>query len=220
MQNTEGICDSVESLGKLVNYKAEEVIYVPGNIGNTLYFISKGKVKLSHLDQSGRRLTLAVLKAGDFFGEMVFADARRELEAQALEDSVILTIDGRKFLNFAKEVPEVMLKLVGLFLRRIQRAQQRLKDLAFKDLEARLARTLLRLSRGYGRRTAEGTEISLKLTHQALSELVGSTRESVSLALKRLQKEGMLYKRGFRVIIKDKAALKRRAALIYNPDAL
>lgn len=214
MQNAEGICDGVEGLGKLVNYKAAEVIYRPCQTGDTLYFISEGKVKISYLDQSGRRLTLAILKAGDFFGEMLFVDNHRELEAQALEDSVILTIDGRKFLNFAKEVPEAMLKLVGLFLRRIQRAQQRLKDLAFKDLEACLARTLLRLSREHGHRTAEGIAISLKLTHQELAELVGSTRESVTLALNRLQREGMLDKRGPCVIIKDKAALRRRAAFI------
>lgn len=213
MQNAEGICDSIEGLGELMRYEEGEAIYVPCNRGNAIYFISEGKVKISYLDHSGRRLTLAVLKAGDFFGEMLFVDNHRELEAQALEDSVILTIDGRKFLNFAKEVPEAMMKLVGLFLRRIQRAQQRLKDLAFKDLEACLARTLLRLSREHGHRTAEGIEISLKLTHQQLAELVGSTRESVTLAVNRLQREGMLDKRGFCVIIKDKAALKRRAAL-------
>lgn len=217
MQNAQEICDSIKGLGKLINYKEGEAIYVPCSRGRAIYFISKGKVKISHLDRSGRRLTLAILKAGDLFGE--FFSGHRELEARALEDSVLLAIDGRRFLHFAKTRPEALLKLMWLLLRRIQRAQQKLKDLAFKDIETSLARTFLRLSQEYGYNTPDGIEISLKLTHQELSELVGSTRESVTLALKCLEREGLLDKRGFSVIIKDEAGLKRRAALIASPCA-
>ena len=213
MQNAQEIYAQIESLGKPENYKAGETIYVPDKIGDSFYFIREGRVKISYLDPSGRRLTLAILKAGDFFGEMAFVDWYRALEARALEDSIILAIDCRRFWSAAKGKPDAMLKLVVLFLRRIQRAQQRLKELAFNDLEACLARTLLRLSREHGRRADGDIQIELRLTHQELSELVGSSRESATVALNRLEREGLLEKRGFSVIIKDKAGLKRRAAL-------
>lgn len=217
MQNERELYADIGGLGKLVSYKANETVYVPCNAGDAIYFISQGKIKLSHLDQSGRRLTLALLKEGDFFGEWCLVDNHRELEARALEDCVVLAINGKRFTSFAKDKPQTLLKLMGLFLQRIQRAQHKLRDLAFQDLETSLARTLLRLSRAYGRRTAEGIQIELKLTHQELSELVGSTRESVTMALNRLEREGLLDKQGFSVIIKDQAGLKRRAALIASP---
>ncbi|NIV38935.1 MAG: cyclic nucleotide-binding domain-containing protein, partial [Anaerolineae bacterium] len=70
------------------------IIYQPGDIDNSVYYIKEGKVKLAYLDESGRKLTLDILSAGEIFGEMVLIGQRqRELLAQVLQDARIYEIE-------------------------------------------------------------------------------------------------------------------------------
>ncbi len=111
-----------------------------------------------------------------------------------------------------------MIELLKLFVRRTEEVQERLKEMVFKDLETRLARILLHLVRHHGRKAQDRWEVDLKITHQEIAELVGGTRENVTMLLNRFEAEGLIAKQRYYLAILDFEGLLKRAAL--DPEQL
>lgn len=196
-----------QSNGKF--YQKDEMIYQPGDPDDSIYFIKQGKVKLAYLDESGRRLTLAILGEGQIFGEMaLIGERRRELLAQVLQDAVIYKIDRHRFLRLIEQKPHLALELIEIFGRRAREVERKLEDLVFKDIPTRLSRQLLKLIDEHGEDTQEGVQIGFKITHKELADLIGSARENTTSALNRLAKDGILDKRRYHIIVKDEEKLK------------
>jgi CRP-like cAMP-binding protein len=193
-------------------YEKDEIVYQPGDIDNSVYYIKEGKVKLAYLDESGRKLTLDILSQGEIFGEMVLIGQRqRELLAQVLQDARIYEIEKGQFLELMEREPWLALKILELFGQRTREIEQKLEDLVFKDIPTRLSRQLLKLIEEHGERTAEGVQINFKITHKELADMIGSARENTTSALNLLEREGILDKRRYRIIIKDEDKLKEKS---------
>ncbi len=195
-------------------YHKGEVIYQPGDVDDSLYYIESGKVKLAYLDESGRKLTLTILGEGEIFGEMVLIGRRkRDLMAQVLQDAVIYEIERTRFLGLLREKPELALEVMELFGRRTEELERKLEDLVFKDIPTRLSRQILKLIEEHGIRTREGIQIDFKITHKELADLIGSARENTTSALNRLAREGILDKKRYRIIVKDEERLKEKSGI-------
>ncbi len=186
-------------------YKRGEIIYLPGDPNTTVYFLKKGRVKLAYLDERGRRLTLAICRPGQPFGELVLSDRREphRFIAQALEDCELCLIFKDDLVRFAQERPYLSLRLTKWVGEQLRELQCKLEDLIFKDVPTRLARLLERLAREEGQPTPAGIEIALKLTHQEIAELIGSTRETTTLLLNQLRRAGVIKRRRGRLIVTD-----------------
>ncbi len=193
-------------------YKRGEPIYVPYEPSDSIFLIETGKVKLSYI--SGRRkLTMATLGSGELFGEMTLAgEPHRELRAEALEDSSIWVINRSDFLKLAQGNPLILREVIKLFTHRLSQVRRKLTRLAFKDLETRLSRLLLSLAKEFGEKTKEGRVIGNRITHQELAELIGCTRTSVTTCLNQLEEEGIITKRKYQIIIKDRTKLAHKAS--------
>ncbi len=195
-------------------YRKGDVIYQPGDIDDSLYYIHSGKVKLAYLDESGRKLTLTILGEGEIFGEMVLIGRKeRDLLAQVLQDAVIYEIERSRFLELLREKPELALEVMELFGRRTQEIERKLEDLVFKDIPTRLSRQILKLIEEHGVETREGVQIDFKITHKELADLIGSARENTTSALNRLAREGILDKKRYRIIVKDEERLKEKSGI-------
>lgn len=195
-----------------VYFAKGELIYQPGDVGNTIYHIKEGKVKLAYLDESGRKLTLSILGKGEFFGEMVLiGDKKREFLAQVLQDAALYEIKEGKFLEFVGKNPTLALGVIQLFGRRTREIERKLEDLVFKDIPTRLSRQLLKLIKEHGKETKSGVQINFKITHKELADLIGSARENTTTALNRFAKEGILDKRRYEIIVKDEEKLKEKS---------
>ena len=213
--NSKIIQEELAKFCPVVNYREGEVIYSPPQRDTAAYFIQRGRVKLYHLDESGKRLTLAILAEGNLFGEMaLLGGAHRESSAEALEDSTCWVIEREKLITRARNYPGLVVDLLRLFLQRMSEIQERLKEMVFKDLETRLARTLLHLAQKHGHRDRSRWEIDIKITHQELAELVGGTRENVTMILNRFEAEGLIAKQRFQISITDPEDLADRASLL------
>lgn len=213
--NSKILQEELAKFCQLVTYREGEVIYQPCQRETAAYFIRQGRVKLYHLDESGKRLTLAILGEGNLFGEMaLLGDGHRESSAEALEDSTCWVIPRDKLVTRAKTSADLVLHLLELFLRRMSEMQERLKEMVFRDLETRLARTLLNLAQRHGHRQRGRWEIDLKITHQELAELVGGTRENVTMILNRFEAEGLIAKQRFQIAITDPEELAERACWV------
>jgi len=188
-----------------------ETIYHPGSTSTSVYFVEKGRVKLAYLDESGKKLTLAILDTGEIFGEMcLVGETHRRHLATAIEDTEVRCVSKKAFFDAVTENPEHLLLLIRHFATRVREYEETLEDLAFRDIQARLSKQLLKLSEDYGVETKDGILIGFPVTHKELADMIGSARENTTLALNRFEREGILNKSRYKIVIKNEAGLRQK----------
>lgn len=200
---------------KDVEYKSGQSIYLPGDPSDALYLLKEGKVKLSYLDESGKRLTLFILQSGQLFGEMALSEGRtRNLMAETLTDVTLCMFHRVDFIEFLNAYPELALKVIKLMGQRRYEIEQKIEDLIFRSIPARLARLLLKLAREFGEPFNGWKRLTLRLTHYELANLIGATRESTTAEVNRFEEMGLI-SRGLKkhIVILDEEKLKAVASV-------
>ena len=198
-------------LGDLIDVDRGDTIYHPGTPSSSVYIVESGRVKLAYLDESGKKLTLTIVDVGEIFGEMcLVGEKHRRHLATAIEETVLRCVDRKIFMKLIGEDPATLQQLVQHFAARMREFEETLEDLAFRDIQARLSRQLLKLSDEYGVETKEGILIGLSVTHKELADMIGSARENTTLALNRFAREGILDKSRYRIVIKNQASLRKK----------
>jgi CRP/FNR family transcriptional regulator, cyclic AMP receptor protein len=157
-----------------------------------VYFIESGQVKLLMLSPEGRECLLAIHAAGDIFGELYLSGLGARLEtATAMEETVLKEIPCPKF--FARLSRDALFEgFVRYLAVRIADQQQIITNLVMMDSEQRLGKTLLRLARTLGKKDPRSIRIELKISHEELSEMVGTTRPRISLFMQRFRNLGLI----------------------------
>jgi CRP/FNR family cyclic AMP-dependent transcriptional regulator len=193
-------------------YRKGSILFVQGEEGERCFAIVSGTVKLSAYHDDGREVVLAVLGAGDVFGELaLFDDAPRSADASALEDAELISLD-RKGLNEAiARNPEIASALLRVLGRRLRQSNEAFQDIAFFDVPGRVARRLADLADTYGVEAEEGVMIDIFLSQESLAQMVGATRESVNKALALLKRRGLVARAGKRYYVSDVSKLRSRA---------
>ena len=183
----------LESRSRSRKFPRKCPIYLPADEAQAVLLLAVGRVKICSFTADGKQAILAFIEPGELFGELaLFAPGEREEYAEAVEASTVILIPGEEIHRLMERHPDISLgitKLMGLRRRRIER---RLKYLLFRSNRERLVHLLLELAEIYGRRTEDGIALSIKLSHQDLANVVGSTRETVTVVLGELQAEGFL----------------------------
>jgi CRP-like cAMP-binding protein len=184
---------------QFVTFRKNATIFVQGDVAESLFFIQKGRVKLSVVSGSGKEAILGILTDNDFLGESALANRRPRMStATALSDCLMLRID-RKAMNLAMAQDATLASLfVGHLLERNLRHQEDLADQLINPSEKRLARLLMLLAE------SDGTEnIIPKVSQVTLAEMVGTTRSRVSFFLNRFRKLGFIqYKYNARDVLR------------------
>lgn len=174
-------------------FAAQEVIYLPADKANAVLAVISGRVKLCQVTRDGRESILAFIEPGEIFGELCLIDAaEREELAIATTASVVVLIPRDKLqtlIDRHAELAQGVTKLLGLRRLRIER---RLRSLLFRPVRERLVQLLLELAGDHGVTTAQGIAIRVKLSHQDLASIIGSSRESVTTTLGELQESGLV----------------------------
>jgi CRP-like cAMP-binding protein len=191
-------------------FAKREIIYFPDDPGQTILLLARGRVKIKAVTPDGRESIFAFIEAGEVFGELAIVDVepRREY-AEAVDDSLVLAIPREDVLWLMGRRPAVALRVTKLLGFRRRRIENRLRNILFRSTRERTIALVLELLDEHGRRTADGGwELKLKLSHQELANLIGATRESVTLALGRLQREKLIavHRRTIRVPDRSKLA--------------
>lgn len=175
------------------SYSKKSIIFHEGDYGDTLYIIKNGRIKIAKVAIDGREKTLCILQPGDFFGEMaIFDNLPRSATAEAVDNDIqLLAISKSDFERLIHEQPSISLRIMKDLTRRIRQVNQQVEDLAFKDVHGRVASTLYNLLNTEEK--IRGVKVNrLRMTHQDLANMVGSSRETVTRALNRLQDEGAI----------------------------
>ncbi|UCD56888.1 MAG: Crp/Fnr family transcriptional regulator [Candidatus Hydrogenedentota bacterium] len=194
-------------------FRMKQFIFMPHDPRARLYAILSGRVKLTQVSSEGKELVLCVLGKGDVFGELcLFDEGPHSTLATALEDAEIITIrcsDLAKFMAADPALVTAVGKHVGV---RIRTLEQKLSDLVFKDVAQRLASLIVDLARDYGEKMPSGEYvIEMKITHQDLAGLIGSTRETTTTTLNQFRDKGLIdFQRG-RIVVCNMERLKETA---------
>jgi len=172
-------------------------VYALDDPAADVYVVLKGRVKIMRSSPEGARKIVSICYGGEIFGEMALAgdevEARRSDEAVALDTTRVALIRVADFWGAARRDPSLVCDAMRHLTRRLAEAHSQIESLVFDNNHHRLARSLLRLSD----EAARAGESSVRLTHEELAELIGSTREVVTGMMIEFRQRGLIdYKRG------------------------
>jgi len=182
------------------------VFYQPDDISEVLFLIRQGRVQLYRISPEGKKLVIATLGSGAVFGEMaLLGQQMHNTFAEALEDCQIVVMSRTDLERLILAKPIVGLRMLEITGRRLSEAEERLDDMAFKGIPARLASLLLRLA------ADRGADVITGLTHQDLAETIGTYRETATQVLNDMKAEGLIQIGRKRIDILDPARLQALA---------
>ena len=182
---------------------------ISGDPGRSLFFVHGGRIKVSKVTRDGKSLTLAYCGPSEIFGETCLIDGGPRAEmAEAVENALLTEVERADFERLVGTHPGLGLATTKLMVARRRDLENKVEALVFRDVTSKLAELLVKLAGEYGVDDARGTLVALKITHQELANLIGSTRETVSLTLSQFKRKRMIATEGRKVIISDTEALR------------
>jgi CRP-like cAMP-binding protein len=203
--------ESMQELSRITSMRdipKNQPIYFPQEPSNSIFFLKKGRVKLTRISNDGKEMILALVTKGEVFGEMAYLDeAERKEFATSLDDCLVCAINKNEFKEFVDRNPELNLRITKLIGLKLKKYSERIEELVFKDAEQRLVSFLLRLADENGKQIGDEIFVKPFLKHQDIAELTATSRQTVNSILTDLREK--------KVINFD-----RKKLIIYNREKL
>jgi CRP/FNR family cyclic AMP-dependent transcriptional regulator len=175
----------------IADYRKDRMVFSQGDPADTVFYILKGKVKLTVVSRNGKEAVIAILAAGDFFGEgCIVGQPLRMASAYALSECSIVQLAKVAMIRVLHDEPAFSEVFVHHLLSRNIRIEEDLVDQLFNSSEKRLARVLLLLA-NFGK-DGKPQLVIPKLSQETLAEIVGTTRQRVNFFMNRFRKMGFI----------------------------
>ena len=202
---------AMSKMASMLSASKNQIIYFPEDASGSIYFLKQGKVKISKYSESGKEIILAILGPGELFGELGITDQTQQRKefAEVTEDALICSLSIEELQHMLKANSNFNLQITKLIGLRLRKVQTRLESLCFKSAEDRIKNFILELSNDYGRDILGSgeKEIRLNLTHQDISKLTATSRQTVTSVMSELEKNGSIIYDRHRILIKEKKNL-------------
>lgn len=197
---------------KPLSYKKGGTILRAGEEPRVIFYLKKGFIRLYSTSGSGEELTLIIFRPGDVFPLMwAIAKTPNTYFLEAMTDAVLLRANREKFMDFMLRNPDALFFLTSEILGRLGRLLKRMEYLAFGDASNKIASILVICAERFGRKVEKSVVIEVPLTHYDIATLVGMTRETASIEMKRLEKKGLISYWRRRIAVKNLRGLKRES---------
>ncbi|MCH7497470.1 MAG: Crp/Fnr family transcriptional regulator [Candidatus Marinimicrobia bacterium] len=171
----------------------KEVVYFPEEPSNTIYLLKSGKIKISRISPDGQTVTLALLGAGEIFGESaILGQETHQNIAEVVEDAVICAMDRAAFQELLENSNALSRRVRSHLGLRIRKVEAQVEDLVFKDAHQRVVSFLVRYVRDFGKKMVDLWEVRPFLTHQDIAELTATSRQTVNAILNELKSDGKI----------------------------
>ena len=171
----------------------KEVVYFPEEPSNTIYLIKSGKIKISRISSDGQTITLALLGAGEIFGESaILGQETHQNIAEVVEDAVICAMDRAAFQELLENSNALSRRVRSHLGLRIRKVEAQIEDLVFKDAHQRVVSFLVRYVQDFGKKMVDLWEVRPFLTHQDIAELTATSRQTVNAILNELKSDGKI----------------------------
>lgn len=187
----------IDAMAPMSRVQKGAIIISPDTENQNLYFLKQGRVRLFKVNEDGKQLTIGLLGKGNIFGETeTFSTGSGSAYVEAIDDALVCVLGKKDFEILLMKRPQVALKMVSILTQRIRESEEMLENLAFRDVRYRLLYLLAKLAKSFGEQSsserAPFTKLDLNLSHQELANMIGATRESVSVTLSQLAKDGFV----------------------------
>jgi CRP/FNR family transcriptional regulator, cyclic AMP receptor protein len=193
-------------------FEAGDTIFLMGALNNSMMAVLKGEVKISVTSAEGKEIMLAIVHAGEVFGEIAMLDGKpRSADAKALTTCDLAIVDRRDVLAALERTPAAWSGLVEVLCSRMRRTDQHLVEVAFLELPTRLANALLRIVDAERVKSADLAGTECHLSQAELATIVGAARESVNKYLHAWQRTGIVQIERRVIKIANRAALEALA---------
>jgi CRP-like cAMP-binding protein len=203
--------DSMMELNKLVSEKEinkNQPIYFPNEPSSSIFFLKKGRVKISRYSDDGKEIIMAFIKPGEVFGEMAFLGENERTDiAITVEPSYICAINKNDFAEFVERNPTLNLKLTRIIGLKLKSYSERIEDLVFKDARQRVISFLIKLAEENGKKIGEQTFVKPFLKHQDIADLTACARQTVNDVLTDLREKQIIDFDRKKLIINDERKL-------------
>jgi CRP/FNR family transcriptional regulator/CRP/FNR family cyclic AMP-dependent transcriptional regulator len=191
------------------SYARGDVIFLKDDPGEALFIVESGSVRIHVTGAQGTDLTLAVMNANDFFGDMSLLDGEpRSASASALTDSTLIVLERDHFTELVRKRPDAALAVLARVTHRLRGSDQMASDLAFLDAAGRLARRLLEIADQSGVTRDDGVLLNVRITQEELANMIGVTRESVNRNLSEFRRLKLIRNEGRKIVIRDPEGLR------------
>ena len=176
------------SIGK---YRKDQIVFSQGAPADAVFFIQKGKVKVTVVSEQGKEAVVAILGANEFFGEGCLAgQAQRISTVASMADSVVMRLEKAAIMDVIHQEPTFSEMFITHLLGRAIRVEADLVDQLFNSSEKRLARLLLLLA-NFGKE-GKPEPVIAKISQEMLAEMIGTTRSRVSFFMNKFRKLGFI----------------------------
>lgn len=206
---------------KPLRFNRREVVLQADRNTPHVFYLKSGYMRAYRISEQGEELTLMILKAGDFFpfswGEQ---DTLDNFYLEALTTSEVWRVPQVEFIKFIKSNPEVFYEFTTYAMTRLGGLLTRIEYLVFGNAYTKVATTLLICAKRFGEKQGLGVRVAIPLTHRDISTLVGITRETTCLEMKKLEKKGIISHAGRSLIVRDMVQLEKESLLNNEAEQL
>lgn len=205
------------------NFKKGQEIILPGDKNDNVYYLISGHVASYALDEEGNEITLNIYKPGNIFPiSEVLADRINDFYFEALDGVEVHAIPSLIFLNYIKRDQEMLFELTKNLSIGLEGFMIRTLYLIRSDARQKVASALVMMGRRFGKPVTDKNSLRINLpqTHEDISRLAGVSRETVSIEMKKMQKEGTIERVGKHTLIKDFGKLKEYSTIYFEDEPL
>ena len=193
------------------HYKKDNIILFEEDLGNLLFFIIAGKIKISKINEAGKEIILSMIEEGDYFGEMSILDGEvRSANAIALSDTTVCIITKQDFYSILEKHPKVTIRLLKNLTTRLRKADKLIENLSLNNAKHRICNTILTIAENTGIHKNGIVTIKEIPRQEIIANMSGTSRETVSRMFSKLKTENLIRIVNRELIIDDyKAFLKK-----------
>jgi CRP/FNR family cyclic AMP-dependent transcriptional regulator len=199
----EASLDAILRLTRRKRFRKDEVIFHEKEVGDTLFVILHGRVKVAIFGDDGKEVTLSVLAEGDSFGEMSLLDSEpRSATVMAEEDCELLSLQRDDFMRGLEQDPGMSASLIQILATRLRKANHQISTLALLDVYGRVARVIQEIAEEEGKRLKDGRVVMRRPTHVDIAHRIGSSRETVTRMMRDLEENGHIETQGREIFLR------------------
>ena len=192
------------------SYSKGEFIVMEETEGQQCYFITHGSVKITRSSKEGREVILAILTAGEFFGEMSLLDGEtRSANVLTLEETKVLALNRNDFMATLEEYPRISIQLLKELTIRLRKSDLQIASLTLSDAEKRIGLCILRLAGEQGTIRQGHVKIKKFPFQHDIANMAGTSRETVSRTLVLFEQNGLIQREGRQLTIVDYMQFQR-----------
>lgn len=197
---------------KPIHFKRGEIIIRAGDAPPGIFYLKSGYVKVYSVSRSGEQLTLIIFKPGDIFPvSWAINNTKNEYFAETMTPAVLWRVGAEEFLDFISNKPKVLFELNRRIMERFLGLMRRMEYMVFGNAMDKVSSILLICAERFGEASRGKVIIDVGLTHNEIANLLGLSRETVSIEMKKLEKKGLISYRGRRIMINNEGRLRRES---------